>query len=380
MPALAKPHLILSKPVTSRGACGLPGATQIKTSRNNFPYHYVIHSPHFAYPDYALHLGQHDRLSFFGDAGAGPVTVHLYDCRDNSPEYDRKFVVKVPADGSCALGIPPGYAHWFEALGGVTTRNDYSILAPESDSAPWNPLNDNATYLVEDMDEARPRVLANTVELPTEAQFMISKAVAMAWRGGATEQGMVTTVEVDGQAKRLYLDRDFSPVKVEVPESELATVSVDVGAYQWIRDESFTVAANVSSGLADTMVCDAPPDWPGHYSAHPNLTLKLSPLLYDNPEVELEVVDRRRDSATFGASQILPFPRDPRVMVTVAPGVLMRLRGSGRLHYRVEYEVHHGAAELPRLFLPVSDGEPLPIFDAPGNPVEAEAVRELAYG
>ncbi|GEL16866.1 hypothetical protein [Pseudonocardia asaccharolytica] len=92
----------------------------------------MIHSPHFVYDDYALHLGQYDRLSFFGEPGTGPVTVHLYDCRENSPEYDRKFEITMPADGSCAIGISPGYAHWFENLGNITSRNDYSILARRS--------------------------------------------------------------------------------------------------------------------------------------------------------------------------------------------------------------------------------------------------------
>jgi hypothetical protein len=177
------------------------------------------------------------------------VTVHLYDCRSNSPEFDRKFEMKIPVDGSCVLGIPPGYAHWFEDLGSVTTRNDYSVLAPERPSAAWDALQDNATYPVAAINESRPQVIANTTELPVKAQFMVSEAVAMSWRGGATEQGMLTTVEVDGERRRFYVDRDLAGERVQLPESALATV----GAYQSIRDESFAVASNVTSGLAVTM-------------------------------------------------------------------------------------------------------------------------------
>jgi hypothetical protein len=102
--------------------------------------------------------------------------------------------------------------------------------------------------------------------------------------------------------------------------------------------------------------------------------------MYDNPEMEIELVDRRGDSPTFGATQVLPFPADPRAVVTIDPGVLMRVRGGGRLHYRVEYEVHHGAARLPELFVPVEAGSSLPTFEAPGKAVEEDVVRELAYG
>ncbi|MCP9958890.1 hypothetical protein [Streptomyces sudanensis] len=379
MTALPKPNLIMTRTRTTGMASGLPGARRIRSSRNDRPYHYMIHSPHFAYQEYAVHLGQYDRLSFYGQTGAEPVTVHMYDCRADSPEYDRKLVVAVPADGSCVLGIPPGYAHWFENLGDVTTRNDYSLHAPRDPSTAWTPLDDNATYSVDVMKESRPRVIANTVELPTPAQFLVSKAVSRSWLGGATEQGVVATTEIDGELHRYFIDRDLAHQQPDLPRSRLATVSTAVGSYQAIRDDSYGIGSNVDNGLADTMTYALPTDWPRHYSAHPNLTLKLSPLLYDNPDVELELIDRRADSPTFGAGQILPFPADPRAVVTIEPGVLMRARGNGVLHYRVEYEVHDATGRLPELFVPVPAGHELPTFDAPGAVLSHDVVRELAY-
>ncbi|WEH37745.1 hypothetical protein PZB75_11775 [Streptomyces sp. AM 4-1-1] len=122
---------------------------------------------------------------------------------------------------------------------------------------------------------------------------------------------------------------------------------------------------------------DQHPALPQDFSAHPNLT--LSPLLYDNPEMELQLIDRRADVATFGAMQVLPFPRDPRVVLTIEPGVLMRARGRGTLHYRVEYEVHDATARMPQLFVRVPDSGPHPTFDAPGAALADNIVRELAY-
>ncbi|MFF0553877.1 hypothetical protein ACFYUL_33480 [Streptomyces sp. NPDC004311] len=380
MSALPKPHLIMTKTRTTGEESGLPGARHIRSSRNDRPYHYMVHSPHFAYEEYAVHLGQYDRLSFYGPAGTGPVTVHMYDCREGSPEYDRKLVIDVPADGSCVLAVPPGYAHWFERLENVTTRNDYSLHAPQDPASQWSPLDDNATYSVADMDRARPRAVANTVELPTAAQFLISKVVSRSWLGGATEQGVVASAEIGGELHRYFIDRDLAGQQPALPGSELATVSAGVGSYQSIRDDSYGIGSNVENGLADTMVLDLPESWPAYFSAHPHMTLKLSPLLYDNPGMELQLIDRRTDSPTFGACQVLPFPRDPRVVLTVEPGVLMRARGSGTLHYRVEYEVHDSrGADLPELFVPVPADGLLPAFDAPGSALAGNVVRELAY-
>ncbi|MFE5556742.1 hypothetical protein [Streptomyces sp. NPDC056544] len=380
MSAFPKPHLILTKTRTMGADSGLPGARHIRSSRNDRPYHYMVHSPHFAYEEYAVHLGQYDRLSFYGPAGAGPVTVHMYDCRADSPEYDRKLEIDVPADGSCVLAIPPGYAHWFERLGTVTTRNDYSLHAPQDPASKWSPLDDNATYSVADMDRARPRTVANTVELPSAAQFLISKVVSRSWLGGATEQGVVASAEIGGELHRYFIDRDLAGQQPLLPASELATVTAGIGSYQSIRDDSYGIGSNVENGLADTMVYDIPASWPQYFSSHPHLTLKLSPLLYDNPEMDLQLVDRRADSPTFGASQILPFPQDSRAVLTIEPGVLMRARGRGTLHYRVEYEVHdsHGT-RLPELFVPVHADGLLPTFDAPGAALAGNVVRELAY-
>ncbi|MFE3143998.1 hypothetical protein [Streptomyces scopuliridis] len=379
MTALPKPNLIMTRTRTTGTASGLPGARHIRSSRNDRPYHYMVHSPHFAYEEYAVHLGQYDRLSFYGETDTPPVTVHMYDCRANSPEFDRKLVIDVPADGSCVLAIPPGYAHWFENLGEVTTRNDYSIHAPQDSTTPWTPFDDNATYSVGAMGRSRPRVIANTVELPTAAQFLISRAVSRSWLGGATEQGVVATAEIAGELHTYFIDRDLSHQQPALPSSKLATVTGSVGSYQAIRDDSYGIGPNIDNGLADTMTIELSAAWPTYFSAHPNLTLKLSSLLYDTPDAELQLLDRRTDSPTFGASQTLPFPKDPRTVLTIEPGVLMRARGSGTLIYRVEYEVHGKTARMPELFVPVPAEAELPTFDTPGAPLFHDVVRELAY-
>lgn len=56
MSALPKPQLMLTKTRSTGFDAGLPGARHIRSSRNDRPYHYMVHSPHFAYEEYAIHL------------------------------------------------------------------------------------------------------------------------------------------------------------------------------------------------------------------------------------------------------------------------------------------------------------------------------------
>ena len=90
MPALVKNRL-----VDFDDRCGTPHSRRIVSSRNDVPYHYVVHSDFFADDAYARHVGQHDKLTFFAADRSPSVAVHLYDCRHGSPEYDRKFVIDV---------------------------------------------------------------------------------------------------------------------------------------------------------------------------------------------------------------------------------------------------------------------------------------------
>ncbi|MBP5873120.1 transposase [Streptomyces sp. LBUM 1485] len=120
---------------------------------------------------------------------------------------------------------------------------------------------------------------------------------------------VVTSAEIGGELHRYFIDRDLAAQQPVLPASDLATVTAAVGSYQSIRDDSYGIGSNVENGLADTMVLDVPASWPQHFSAHPHLTLKLSPLLYDNPEMELQLIDRRADSPAFGPARSSPSPR-----------------------------------------------------------------------
>jgi hypothetical protein len=229
------------------------------------------------------------------------------------------------------------------------------------------------------MERHRPAVHANTVPLPTDVQFLIGAAVAKGWEGGATERGVMLSVTVNGSAETLFVDRSLKQPRLDnLPDPGLATAGFFVGAHQAIRDESYSLASNTSSGLADTMVMNLSEAWPDHYSLYPRLGLTYTALLCDGPTAEIELLDRRTDSPTFGARATTVLSPDPRVSLRLEPGVAMRFRGEGQLYYRVEYEVFLQPVSAPlKLALP-AQGD-LPEVTGPTQGVEPKVLRLAAF-
>ncbi|MGL5928511.1 MAG: hypothetical protein ACRCY8_06210 [Dermatophilaceae bacterium] len=378
---LPKPRIVISRTQRYDLRSGTPSARRVVTSRNRNPHHYVTHGPTFEYDDYGVHRGQFDRLSFFSTTSNEPVSVHMYDCRVDSDEVDRKLVVNVPTDGSQILEIPPGYAHWFTGLENVATRNDYSILAPSVANSGWNAMNDDIAMPVAEMEASRPRVRPNDTLLPTEAQFFISRMVSDAWRGGVSRGAARVRVDVQGADTELMVaDRHDFGDEATVVSTGIDSALIQHGSYQQVRRESVTVASHVPSGVAQTLCAEASEGWPEYYSAHPYITMQLSTLTTPAKPVLVDLVDRCVDSASFGERSQVHLPADPRLCLRIAPGVLWRLHCPASFYYRLEYELHDQPAgqDLPA-FLPVRVGEIAEHrFAQPGPRVSADVERLLA--
>lgn len=360
---------------------GTPGACRVVTSRNRNPYHYVTHGSTFEYNDYGVHRGQFDRLSFFATATHAPVSVHMYDCRQESDELDRKIVIDVPTDGSQILEIPPGYAHWFTGLENVATRNDYSILAPSRPGSKWNAMNDDTTVSVEEMERRRPRVQQNDSPLPMDAQFLISRMVSESWSGGVSRGAAKVRVNVgEGDVDLLVADgKDFGE-EVVISPTGLSSAQIRHGSFQQVREESVTVASHVPSGVAQTLFTQGAQGWPDHYSVHPFITMQLSALTVSEQPVLLDLVDRRVDSQSFGERSTFELPSDPRLCLRIAPGVMWRMQSPSDFYYRLEYEIHEQAAgqNLPA-FMPVAAWDVAEHrFVAPGARMAPDLERTLA--
>ena len=119
-------------------------------------------------------------------------------------------------------------------------------------------------------------------------------------------------------------------------------------------------------------------EWPDHYSLYPRLALTYTALLYDGPTAEVELVDRRTDSPTFGGRSTSVLSPDPRVSLRIEPGVAMRFRGAGQLYYRVEYEVFVQPRSAPLKMVVPADSD-LPEIAGPTESAEPKLVRLAAY-
>ena len=382
MHSLAKPRIILSRSMHYDKRSGTPSSHRIVTSKNHNPHHYVTHDENFFYDDYGIHRGQMDRLSFFSSCATSSVKVYMYDCRENSDEFNREIIIEIPADGSQILEIPPGYAHWFTGLENVVTRNDYSIYAPSFQGSLWNPMNDDYTVKVDDMKVRRPKIRENDVLLPEDAQFLISKMVSQAWRGGVSHvsQGVNINMKDKNIGLNIY-DSSKNRELPDVPSIELATVSWNRGTYQQVRDTSTTLASNVKSGISQVMLHKGYNRWPEYYSTHPYIATEISVLTPPVSKAQVEFIDRRNFSSTFGEKEIVELSNDHRLCLRIEPGVLWRIKCSSNFYYRYEYEIfaNSNLSDLPA-FIPVHETETkLYKFFDPGSTLSAEFERIIAF-
>jgi len=229
------------------------------------------------------------------------------------------------------------------------------------------------------MDAQCPKVVANTIPLPGDAQCLISAAVSKSWEEGITESGSLLSVNVDGVDRAVYIDGQLAqPHLGNAPDISLATARSFVGAHQGIRDKSYAIAPNTPSGLADTIVLDLPQEWPLFFDVYPRIAVTLTSLLYAGPSAEVELIDRCRESPSFGERTVVELPTDSRLSLRIDPGVAMRFRGTGRLYYRVEYEVFEEPGNTPMKLAVPADHE-LPSFQRPQSPVDPKVLRIAAY-
>lgn len=83
----------------------------------------VTHSPTFSYQHYGIHVGQTDRLTFFGDPNQ-VITGHFVDCRADSPTLHKYVQLQFNPDPRKMLHISRGIGHTFDGLANVLTRDE----------------------------------------------------------------------------------------------------------------------------------------------------------------------------------------------------------------------------------------------------------------
>lgn len=130
---------------------------------------YVTHEQEFTYSTYGIHVGQDDRLTFFGEGQY--ISVHLIDCRDDSPQAGDEITIELAVSPHRVLIIPKGVAHTLDGLGGVVTRDEpvwYADVNPD-----WEPDNDLVSF--PRTSDTVPLVQTNQHLLPVAAHLLVSR-------------------------------------------------------------------------------------------------------------------------------------------------------------------------------------------------------------
>ncbi|HEV7289753.1 hypothetical protein [Sphingomonas sp.] len=327
---------------------------------------FVTHGPDFAYSTSGIHIGQDDRLTFFGEPDR-IIDGYFIDCRAGSPTLHKRIHARFHASPARRLVIERGIAHTFEGLAGIVTRDEPLWYSAENNPH-WNVNNDLVSVL---RDAAEPPVVeVNPHRLPDSLhQYMtrLSQAVlgepkAYSTRfklriAGAEQYVMFQETAWDQEG------RDLAPVLASV--DGIPGVQAMRSRYAITGKASWTLVPNTDSGVADVLRLRAardPADAPAPAMFVHRRTRKWYSLLTnEGGAVRIETVDLRPGSATAGRAAAATLVCDPRVSYLIEPGIAYRFVADSDIYCRSEHDVFVSQDE-PRADLPPF-GQDLEIVD-----------------
>ncbi|MFI8365144.1 hypothetical protein ACIGD1_33955 [Streptomyces sp. NPDC085612] len=292
---------------------------------------YVTHEKDFAYSAFGIHVGQDDRLTFFGEGQR--IAVHLIDCREDSPQLGDEITIEMAVSPHRVLIIPKGVAHTLDGLGGVVTRDEPVWYADQNPD--WEPDNDLVSFLRS--SRQAPVVRTNRHELPVAAHLLLSR---MSQQTNAQDQGAYAAryrVSIGGSTTYATLR----------PAWRAAETGAD--AHPWSSrnnfvltgPESFTVVPSTDSCTSDVLEVDldgsraegtdGADGGTGRFVRHEYSRRRLT-WLAGSTDAQIEVV------AADGEHSVIRLG-DPTIGVRVPPGTWYRFTGSGRVWLRSEMEL-----------------------------------------
>lgn len=327
---------------------------------------FVTHGPEFAYSTSGIHIGQDDRLTFFG-APDQMIDGHFIDCRAGSPTLHKRVHARFHASPARRLIIERGIAHTFDGLAGIVTRDEPLWYSAENNPH-WNVNNDLVSVLRD--AEAPPVVEVNPHRLPDSlheymtrlSQAVLGEPKAYSTRfklriAGAEQYVMFQETAWDREG------RDLAPVLAAV--DDVPGVAALRSRYAITGKASWTLVPNTESGVADVLRLPVAPK--GEETAlfvHRRTRKWYSLLTNEGGTVRLDTIDLRPGSPTFGEAASAALTCDPRVSYTIEPGIAYRFASEVDLFCRSEHEVFVSEDE-PRADLPLF-GQDLEIVD-PAN-------------
>ncbi len=282
---------------------------------------YVTHQADFAYRTFGIHVGQHDRLTFFG--AEQWITAHLIDCRTSSPTVGRELVLEFRASPRRVLNVPAGVAHTFDGLSGVVTRVEPVWYVDGSPG--WEPDHDLISFPRTAC--STPLVSVNRHLLPEAAHLLVSR---MSQATAASNQAAYRPryrVHVAGATRYLNVAPGWStpgalddwaglPVRAQLSNLSLTGSS------------SYRIVPSTDSCTSDVIEVSGDGINGSGFASH-QLYERLLTWLGGSGESWISVGDAGNRIRTRRFD-------DPRMTILIPPGVKYRIGSQGTNWYRSE--------------------------------------------
>jgi hypothetical protein len=299
----------------------------------------VTHEPNFTYHHYGIHVGQIDRLTFFGDERR-TIRGDFIDCRRGSPTTRLRHTMLFAPSHAKKLVIACGIAHTFSDIEHVVTR-DEPIWRLTDHNPAYNLGNDVLNFPIGAGDDDIPLVTPNQLPIPDFCYRFVLDHQHAAYREQTPIYGMRYRVTLDGEERFVIVK--LRKHQNERPQNRILTDDAGVfwsasyfassGSSSYYLVESYAVASR--RFLSPTSGTGTASDWmPLRDDAF--LTFIGDPAVQVTVEVAHQGTTRPRFSETFSP--------DPLRGLCVAGGQSIRMRTDGYVLCRQE-SLEPGARE-----------------------------------
>ncbi len=308
---------------------GYGAARVVRPSEGPAITDFVTHQRDFAYGTYGIHVGQDDRLTFFGDGQS--IVAHLIDCRAGSPTLGTEIAISFCASSGRVLVVPAGVAHTLDGLACVVTRDEPVWYA---DSNPdWDPDNDLISFPRDAV--TAPVVQVNKQKLPVAAHLLISKMSQVANGANHAAYSARYQVNVGGEMRYVKVTPDWSGLPSLDELAGFPAVAA-LTNYSLTGPRSYTIVPSTDSCTSDVIELIGDGTEPETFVSH-RLSERVLTWIGGTGLSWLSVGDEANTVHTTPMD-------DPRISFRIPPGTKYRLRAEGRNWYRSEMRLLKAAA------------------------------------
>lgn len=342
---------------------GPVGVSKLASSEGPLISDFVTHQAHFAYDTYGIHVGQDDRLTFFGGHGQ-TILGHFVDCRKDSETLGAQLTVEYNPSYKRRLVIPRGVAHTFDHLDFIVTR-DEPVWYTDFHNPDWDINNDLISIPRALEGYEIPKIKVNPYKLPFEGHVLFSKIQQELLQQPKRYAKREKIEESDFSSYQLTENESWKDKRNEYEyligmNSGIDGLVFEKNSYALTGSKSYTIVPSTNSCLSDVIAIDFRYTNP-YFWVHFRQSTIVTILDREKSSLKMDFCDLRKD-VSFRTTQTVHFLCDPRVRIRIPAGVCYCFNGEGLYHIRYEMEllVHE---KDPREDIPLF-GQDLTKFDA----------------